>query len=278
MKKLISVFACTLTFISQTTFASVERNDVPSCMQSVDNEYVIDSHERELFVIVDRTMSSSLNTSVMKESYQQIIRFIQPGDRVQIIHFSSLQQDGYTNVSFKGKTDIPLLSSHRAEIKKSHLKKLDQCLQNQKVYFSNHIGKELKESFQPQKATSHSEIVGSLQDISNSILKNATAKRKIVLIISDMLENSEFTSFYASGSVKTIKPTSELKKIIDNKQFSDFNSADIYVKSAGLLPGEKNYVSSHKMSKIEKFWQLYFSKSNGQLRAFGKPMLLDQFK
>ncbi len=280
MLKKISLFS-TLAFVfaSSVAQAAIERNDVPSCTQGIDPQLVTNSSSaRELFVVIDRSMSSSLNDNIMRESYNQILRFIQPGDSVQIVQFSSLQKDGFTNVAFKGKTELPLPKASRDHVRKSQLAQFDKCLVNQKAFFSNSIGQQLKNSFVAQQATANTEMIGSLRDIGNDIVKRSMAERKVVLIISDMLENSETTSFYAKGSVRSIEPSSELNLVTQSKFLSDFSGADIYVMGAGLLPGGEHYVSSQKMGLIETFWQGYFSKSNGNLRGFGKPMLLSQFR
>lgn len=116
--KSVLVALCLLSPLAQ---AYTDRNDVPSCSASMPQEYVDNTTKRELFVIIDRTMSASLNEKVMVETYNQISRFVKSGDSVQIVQFSSYNKDGFTNVAFKGKTDIPLSRENRDYIRKSQL-------------------------------------------------------------------------------------------------------------------------------------------------------------
>nr|WP_269809250.1 hypothetical protein [Enterovibrio nigricans] len=139
------------------------------------------------------------------------------------------------------------------------------------------IGATLQESFAPQENTDFSEVISSVAEISNQIVSASTAADKVVLLISDMLENSSAVSFYHSGSVRMINPQQELDNVMSRNELGQFGGARIYVMGAGLLPGGQSYVSSQKMKSIEQFWSQYFAQSNGELRGFGKPLLLSQF-
>ncbi|MEZ8142077.1 hypothetical protein A1OO_19090 [Enterovibrio norvegicus FF-33] len=266
------------SLMSSAALAFTDRNDIPSCSQGLPDDLVTTTAERELFVIIDRTMSASLNDRIMQETYGQISRFIRPGDSIQIIQFSSYNKDGFTSIALKGKTDMPLSKDSRDEVRKSQLAKFDKCLKDQKRYFLAKTGFALKDSFSAQENTDFTEVLAALRDISTQIVKNSNAKDKVVLLISDMLENSASTSFYQRGSVRTIDPKKEIDQVIDRSELGDFAGARVYVMGAGLLPGGQSYVSSTKMNAIERFWSGYFSESNSDLRGFGKPLLLTQFQ
>lgn len=266
-----------LCMLSPLANAYTVRNDVPSCSANMPQEYVDNSTKRELFVIIDRTMSGSLNEKVMVETYNQISRFVRSGDSVQIVQFSSYNKDGFTNVAFKGKTDLPLSKENRDYIRKSQLASFDKCLNDQHQFVLAKIGATLQESFAPQENTDFTEVIASVAEISSQIISVSTAEDKVVLLISDMLENSSATSFYHRGSVRMINSQQEVDNVIDRNEFGQFGGARIYVMGAGLLPGGQSYVSSQKMKAIEQFWSQYFAQSNGQLRGFGKPLLLSQF-
>lgn len=258
--------------------AAIDRNDVPSCTSSLPQELVNHSNERELFIVLDRTMAHSLHDNMKSEMYQQIKRFLEPGDAVQMVQFSSFYNDGYTNIAFQGKTDLPLAPEQRDHVRKSQLAKLDKCLKKQSVFFVNKIGQTLKDSFVAQETPTNTELIGTLSDIASQIVANSSAKRKVVLLVSDMLENSDITSFYGNGRIRTIDPQKELALVSQKSMFADFANADIYIIGTGVLPGGQSYVSTQKMKQLQTFWQGYFQQSNAKLLGMGRPMLLSQMK
>ena len=223
-------------------------------------------------------MSGSLNDKVTMETYRQVSRFIKPGDSVQVIQFSSFNKDGFTNVEFKGRTDFPLSEDSRDHIRKSQLLNFDKCLKDQHQFFLARIGVALKESFSPQENTDFSEVITALVDISKQIVSIADADEKVVLLVSDMLENSASTTFYHRCSVRNINAKKELDNVIARDELGNFDNARVYIMGAGLLPGGQNYLSSKKMKLVEQFWSGYFSQSSADLKGFGKPLLLAQFK
>jgi hypothetical protein len=125
--------------------------------------------------------------------------------------------------------------------------------------------------------------MASLKAISTKVNKS-TARNKVVLIVSDMLENSSVSSFYANKgqSVNRIDPVKEMKTAEENRLFGDFNGAKVYVIGAGLLPEDskkgKSYRDPKTMQALSVFWKSYFDKSNAQLVELGQPALLNPVK
>ncbi|MGB1321986.1 MAG: hypothetical protein ACPG5L_13730 [Vibrio gallaecicus] len=278
MKKITLSILAALTLVTQTVDATTLRNDVPSCTNEVPAEYYQLPSERELVILLDKTMAHSLDQDIKSELYQSVKRFIQPGDKVQLVEFSSFAQDSYTKVTFNGQLDTQLSDEHRSYIKKSVLKSLDKCLDKQHSFMLNKIGISLKTAFQPQEKPTNTELIGTLSDISNQVLTQSTAKRKVVLLISDMLENSDITSFYKNNQTRVINPQQELELVSTSQMFAHFNQADVYVIGTGVIPGNQQYISAQKMSKLESFWKDYFKQSNATLLGFGKPMLLGDIR
>lgn len=278
MKKVTLAVCAALALVSQISNAATLRNDVPSCTNDVPAEYYQLPNERELVILVDKTMAHSLDQGIKSELYQSVKRFIQPGDKIQLVEFSSFAQDSYTKVAFNGQLDTQLSDDHRSQIKKSVLKSLDKCLDKQHNFMLNKVGISLKAAFQPQEKPTNTELIGTLSDISNQVLTHSTAKRKVVLLISDMLENSDITSFYKNNQTRVINPQQELDRVSTSQMFANFNQADIYVIGTGVIPGNQQYISAQKMNKLESFWKDYFKQSNATLRGFGKPMLLGDIR
>ncbi|KDM91863.1 hypothetical protein [Photobacterium galatheae] len=274
MKKIKLSFLTMVALMSHFASASTLRNDVPSCTETVPSEYYQLSNEREFVILVDKTMAHSLDKEIKSELYQGIKRFIQPGDKVQLVEFSSFVQDSYIKVAFNGQLDTPIHDDHKKYVKKSVLKQLDKCLDKQHQFMLSKLGQGLKSAFEAQAKPTNTELIGALSDISNQILVNSTAQRKVVLLISDMLENSDISSFYKNNKTQLIHPAQELEKFRASEVFANFNQADVYVIGTGVIPGNQQYISSQKMNRLERFWKGYFEQSNAKLLGFGKPMLL----
>lgn len=114
-------------------------------------------------------------------------------------------------------------------------------------------------------------------------MRQSKAQHKIVLLVSDMLENSSVTSFYANQAVRQINADKELKLVADNQLYGDFGGARVYVIGAGLLAEDAKhpkgiYRSTQTMQALSKFWTGYFQKSNAELVEFGQPALLNPIR
>jgi hypothetical protein len=57
-----------------------------------------------------------------------------------------------------------------------------------------------------------SDIYKSLQELARNVVAPSRAKNKTVFIVSDMLENSSVSSFYANNGVRLIDPKAEIAK------------------------------------------------------------------
>ncbi len=123
-------------------------------------------------------------------------------------------------------------------------------------------------------------MLAGLKDISSKV-RQSTAKRKIVLLASDMLENSSVSSFYANQAVRQITPEKELGLVKKNDLFGDFGGAEIYIIGAGLLAADGKtpkgvYRSPQVMGALKSFWSQWFEKSKAKLIGYGAPALLNQ--
>lgn len=123
------------------------------------------------------------------------------------------------------------------------------------------------DNFKEEKQSSNkSEILYTLRKISKKAVKRSKAKQKIVVLLSDMLENSNYTSFYGKN-LKNLNIDHHLNIMKKNRLFGDFDNADIIVIGAGLVDKEQ-YRDGQDMDKLEVLWEEYFKKSNGNLVTF----------
>jgi hypothetical protein len=234
---------------------------------------------RELLVVVDQT--TPLSPALQQSVANNVKPFLVAGSSFSVVVFSAYTQGHYTEVLASGKLESPLPAEVRNDIAKPVLTKLDQCQQRQPQQAAQAAGQALRAAYQGTSSNiAKSDIYASLKAIS-SVIKQSAAQDKIVLVVSDMLENSSVANFYAEQgkSVRNIAPAKELRTVEDNHLLADFGGARVYVIGAGLLADEaangKSYRDPKTMQSLQAFWSDYFSKSNAKLVEFGQPALLN---
>jgi hypothetical protein len=105
---------------------------------------------------------------------------------------------------------------------------------------------------------------------------------KVLFLVSDGLEYSRVTSFYAHNTVRDINPAAELGKAKSNQMFADLAGAKIYVLGGAMMPpatsgtrAERDgYRDVKTIHDLKAFWQGYFESSHAQLVEFGAPALV----
>ncbi|MDR5172369.1 hypothetical protein IHQ56_11110 [Methylobacillus flagellatus] len=236
--------------------------------------------ETEIFVVIDQT---TVFDNALKQSIANNVRpFLTANNAFSIIRFSAYTQGQYTEVLAAGNLDPLIDQDARNDISKPVLAKFDQCTANQPKQASQLAGAALKKAFGGSSASiPKSDVIGSLKDISSRV-RQSKASQKVVLVASDMLENSSVTSFYASQVVRTIQPEKELALVEKQGLFGDFAGARVYVIGAGLLADDAKtkaaYRSPQTMQALANFWTQYFQRSHAQLLEFGQPALLNSIK
>jgi hypothetical protein len=120
-----------------------------------------------------------------------------------------------------------------------------------------------------------SEILLSLKSIGDDLKSAEGVNENVILLMSDMLEYSDFGSFYSNNGIREINPQVELAKVEKQNLLADFGGARVYVHGAAFVPTQiKNGYRSGKMiQNLEGFWNQYFAKSNAELKGFGNPEL-----
>ncbi|MBX9445505.1 hypothetical protein [Dickeya chrysanthemi] len=276
MKTLFLLFFLSIAF----TVSAGERNDISSCYSAVKLESSRPDYSgRELVIIIDQTVKVPLD--LKKSLWQQVIRYVQAGDHIVLYQFSALLQDNYMKRIFDGKLEVPLNDKNiRNHIGMESLKSLDRCLVQQKQFFEKAIGNKMAESFAEKgNNIAKSEILDSLKRISED-LRSESATTRVILLISDMLENSEFSSFYSNNSIRLLDPEKEMVRVKKQQLIADFSGASIYISGAGLIDTDSPgvYRSGKIIQKLEGFWRQYFDVSQAKLVSFGVPELTVNLK
>jgi hypothetical protein len=280
----INTLVASLVLVTNLSSAStrshaIERNDVPSCNVNYQNDQQVQQAplSRELFILVDRTMVSALSTGIKQDMFSNLTRFLQPGDKVQIVSFSSFQDGAYTKVHFNGKLSSPLTQTEQQSLAQSKVRGLKRCLTKQRHFMLNALGSSLQNTFEPMQNNKNTELIVGLHQISDSLIRPSAAKRKVVLLISDMLEHSDVTSFYRNNRARVIDAESEFQKVSRSSLKGQFDGADMFVVGSGLSIQTNSGLATKALSSHETFWRTYFQQSNAQLQGYGKPMVLGGF-
>lgn len=287
MKLIQAVVLGFTLMVAWSAYASAPQNQVPSCYAA--NPKVgqkAPTPSKWLYVVLDQTVVLDAN---LKQSLADIIKKnIEPGMGFTVLSFSAFSQGKYLDHVATGIIETTIDKKLRNDISVKALESFDKCMQGQFGYglklVLGSVGQVLQQS---NSELQKSDVFASLAESSRLVKDNNSAK-KVVLVVSDMLENSTVSSFYSNNNVRKIDPEREIKNVESNGLLSDFGGADIYVMGAGMLQEPQGGVTASKkdvryrdpktMAALKKFWEMYFSRSNGKLEEFGMPALLSTIR
>ncbi|CAE6880040.1 conserved exported protein of unknown function [Pseudomonas marincola] len=254
---------------------AAERNDLQSCYtRSGLTELKPASSGRELVVIIDQTIP--MPEDLQRNSWGQIDRFVKAGDRVKLYTFSAFLPGEYLRLAYAGELDMPLEGEVRDDVNMRKLRSLDLCLSTQKKAFQSGFGQQFVKGLRDARQDiPKSEIMNSLHKVGEDMQREQGVHERVVLLISDMLEHSEYTSFYAANQIKQLNVSKELQLAQSKGLFADLQGSRVYVSGAGLVTDSVKhaYRSGKTMDALNSFWSQYLSASNATLSGFGTPSL-----
>lgn len=275
--------AFTLTMAASSAIAGIA-NDIPSCYAANKMKVQNPQTELEVFILIDQT--TPLDAGLQNSVRENAGHLVKAGSSFVIGSFSSFGQGRYLEILSAGTLEGPIENKARDAISVKTLKNFDQCMASQVDFGRRAAGGALNKALADSSPDlAKSDVMGALKELSSRV-RQSTAKNKVVFLVSDMLENSGISSFYASKNVRAIDPAVELKKAKDGQVVGDFGSARVFVLGAGLVQenaGGKNkdsgvYRNPKSMSLLRDFWTSYFEASNATLVEFGAPALLTPVK
>lgn len=273
-KTFFALLFMTTCMISFGAYADVG-NDIPSCYAANKIEIAAPASQYEVFILIDET--TVLDDNLQNALFSITQSLIKPGVKFSLLSFSAFVQGRYLSSKVSGVLELPLLNEVRSSVGVKVLKNFDACMAGQARYGLDLALKTEKSVLQTASSDlQKSDVIASIAEVSR-LVKNSTIPKKIVLIVSDMLENSTVSSFYTNGNVRRIDPVKEMNIVAKEKMFGDFVGANIYVMGAGVVPekGKTVYRDPITMQALKSFWQAYFQKSNAELAEFGQPALLN---
>lgn len=254
---------------------AAERNDIPSCYTHAKIEqFKPATSGRMLTVIVDQT--TPLDETLQRKAWGNIKGFMKPGDKLRMYSFSAYLDGRYTKLEYSGELELALPEEALGNVPMAATGKLNNCLKTQQSYIWKSFGKAFTGAMgQASNSIPRSEILFSLKEIGKDLQKLDGVSDQVVLLISDMLEFSDFGSFYAANSIRQIDPAVELAKVEKMDMLGNFAGARVYVHGAAFVPtGQKyGYRSGKMITSLNAFWNSYFQNSNATLESFGTPEL-----
>jgi len=258
---------------------AADRNDIPDCYAFTKlDTYQPQFSGRDLAVVVDET--TNFSPDLRNEALAHVLRFVQPGDKIRLFQMSAYISESHMNLMFAGTLQAPPSDDVRRGIGMKSLKQLDACLARQKSFFQIKFAQQLGKSFGAERnQIDKSEILFSVKQISEGWGAKDNQNR-ILFMVSDMLENSEYTSFYKSNQIRAVDVKAEMKKVNQANLQAKLNGVRVYVQGAGLIaPTQKNSYRSGKMlNSIESFWHEYFTASGAELVNFGTPSMINELE
>lgn len=248
-----------------------------SCYELIGETKYIQEPKDALFVFVDESVGFDEN--MVERAVSLILRWLDEGKAIEVFRFSSFSKDRYTEKVMGGLIDPPPSDEFLDNVRRSERLKFEQCHKKQLLLAKAQVKQALLGIFSSSSpGIGHSDIIYNLKTLSSHV-KTSKAKQKKVLIVSDMLENSSITSFYASGHVRRIDPSQDMAKIEKGGFLGDFGGAEVSVFGLGYfarseLSKKETYLDPERLGPLKAFWAEYIKKSNGKAGEIGAPILL----
>jgi len=256
--------------------AQARSADVPSCYAANHMSEPVPAPRRSVFLLIDET--TLLDPSLRASAWQAVAPLVAPGTELTVVRFSAFSQSRYTSTMFTGLAEEGVPEGQRNAISVKKLKQFDECLAGQRGFVLKKLQAAMAQSFASASGDLvKSDVIAAMSDVSVSV-RASRAPQKLVLAISDMLENSTVTSFYERNGVRSIDPAAEMNRVRKAGMLGDFDNAQVWVMGAGLIAsdttGKKTvYRDPIRLKALQNFWTDYFTQSKGKLVEFGTPEL-----
>lgn len=249
-------------------------NAVPSCYAAVDVGVPAPAPHRALFILVDQT--TGLDDRLRQTLRSNLERLLQPGTSFTIATFSAFSRGHYAAVAATGAIETPLSEEQRLHLPASKVEPVGECLGQQRAFAIQIASQHLAEATSASSSTfTHSEIMASLRHLSEAV-RASPARDKLVILVSDLLEHSTVTSFYANREIRPIDTEEELRKAGEHELLADFEGARLAVIGAGLLSPDSEGQAvrpTRALNALRHFWEQWFERSRADLVGYGQPDL-----
>jgi len=275
-----------MVFLLLTLSASVAKSEMicfpRSAYEGLSKKYDQGLPEVSLYVLVDQSVG--FDDNIKNRVIVQVNNWLKSNRYIEIAGFSSAVKGRYFEVVTSGRLDAEADEHYLNNLKRSDLIKYQKFHRKQHVVARQQVNKSIRAVFDGSESSiPHSDIISSIKDYSLHIKKD-NAKRKVLLILSDMFENSSLTSFYKNGAIKNIVPEDELQIIISRKMIPEFSQdVTVYVMGMGFYWGgegakSEEYLDPERSNNLKIFWENYFTASNAVIGEIGFPLMHGSIK
>lgn len=237
-----------------------------------------------LFVVVDETVGFDKNFA--HQVRDMVLAWLAPGRAVEVMRFSAGVRQHYTEIVTGGRLDPEPSEEMLSRIPIRQKNKVLACLKGnrrhrgQAAYAKGAVKLALEKIMgAADKRIAHSDIIYNIK-LTADYIRAYPARRKVVLFVSDMFENSSITSFYSKGKVRHIRPGRELQKVAQAGMQADFgDGVTVYVMGLGYFwsgdgARRERYLDPARKAAIVHFWQRYFKQGHAKIGEIGHPDML----
>jgi hypothetical protein len=279
LKTLGKAVALAALNIASTAHAGLV-NDVPSCYGAFHLAAAPQQPARVVYVLIDQTVL--LDQSLQQSVLDNVDRMIQPGAKFVIAEFSAFAQAHYLKVLHTGYVEQPLPDDAYDTLPIAKAPQIKACFGQQLAFARKMAASTTRQAMAESTSTLNaSEIMAALGELGPAV-RNDAASDKVLFVVTDGLENSRTSSFYAHGGVRDINPSTELAKARTNGMFADLGGAKVYVLGGAVMPPSSSgtqaerdgYRDSKTVHDLRTFWHGYFEWSHARLVEFGAPSLV----
>jgi hypothetical protein len=212
-----------------------------------------------------------------RQMMDAIARLARPGNEISVGFFSSYSGSRFPQLVATVRFDTPLPEPYWNRVSRRARDLLAACIAYQHrhgiLYLQGVLGARFRAA---QTSIAQSDIMSSILQFSERV-RQSLAREKIVVVGSDMLENSSTTSFYRAGRLRLIDPVRELHNAAAHNLFANLGGARIYLVGFALQPGEAT-VPVDLVQRLEQFWTIWFQRSRAGAVRIGKPVLLGEIR
>ncbi|MDH5692241.1 MAG: hypothetical protein OEZ47_03975, partial [Gammaproteobacteria bacterium] len=225
------------------------------------------------YLIIDQTIP--ISEKMASRIKELVSDWGQTGDMVKIIRFSANYRDQYPEIVFSRTIEPAPTQDFLYNLRYSDKPLLLDCIQKSNENFNASFHETLNKAIKDiNPKTPKTDILYSLKQIAVQIVAKDVAKRKIVLIVSDGMENSEVASFYRRKSLAKFDSRKIFQKARRSGLVANWDNAQIYFYGLGLSSDSKRYGSMSKIENLRLFWERIFIEGRANIGAIGAPELL----
>ncbi|MBL1263513.1 hypothetical protein [Candidatus Methylomicrobium oryzae] len=230
---------------------------------------------RSYTIAVDQT--TRLSPMLVQDTVERVVRSLKPGDHVKIVTFSGMSQHYFTFIALELRIDVPPSEDEwDTAIPAAQVDAAKTCFTRQIALARSKVQKELTRLLSENLAhtPAKSEIFKAIHSIAS--ITDPAVPEKILVAVSDLVENSDIAVLYRKHSLAVSDPKAVLVAVKHHGLLASLPNTKVYVVGAAFMPAPKNHVGLKQREALKSLWQAYFTAAKAQVLAWGDPALLSE--